>query len=267
MSSFDSNSDFGARNSRKRDTRMASSRGRNMSSRRKYQSGSGYRSKRKSEFHWGYVAVPAVVGVAGVTTLAIVLSKNKSKPGKDGAKGETGTAGTADTADTAGTAGTADLTLAEARSDPVLMKLMKEKLQTHQYYQMLVAKEYGLIYKQEDGKESKFKYPQNASGRSDAEHRVFTAFLNSNNIKLAPTIGGNANEYINNYEAVQTEMQKDMNQVYVQVIAGYAARTFYGGAKATAVAVATAFDATAVATYDVIDTSWDFVNMTGVVDW
>lgn len=64
-----------------------------MSSRRKYQNGSGYRSKRSgrnSEFHWGYVAVPAVVGVAGVTTLAIVLSKNKSKPGKDGAKGESG---------------------------------------------------------------------------------------------------------------------------------------------------------------------------------
>jgi len=73
-------------------------------------------------------------------------------------------------------------------------------------------------------------------------------FLNSDNDNYSDSgnaIGGKAKDYINDYKAGIPEMKKVMTQVYVQVSAGYAARTFY----------------------DVIDNSWDFLNMTGVGDW
>lgn len=161
-----------------------------MSSRRKYQSGSGYRSKRskrKSEFHWGYVAVPAVVGVAGVTTLAIVLSKNKSKPGKDGAQGETGSAGKAamekDTKDANNEA--TDLKNSDNPSDNEIYRRFKERVYHHRIFQQYVTKELALRFefKDEDGtfqkdKAGEFVYANDKTGRDLAEANVYSMFRN-----------------------------------------------------------------------------------------
>jgi len=187
MSSFDSNSDFGALNSRKRDTRMGSSRSRNMSSRRKYQNGSRYRSKRSgrnSDFHWGYVAVPAVIGVAGVTTLAIVLSKNKSKSGKDGAKGEPGaSSGSPSASGGSGSSasGSKDPEDPVDPEDKTLFAMYKKKVMADARTKVMVEKEYGLRYKTKGGvdasgkavDEKGFKYTQDSAGRKRAEKAVF----------------------------------------------------------------------------------------------
>jgi len=264
MSSFDSNSDFGTFNSRKRDTRMASSRGRNMSSRRKYQNGSRYRSKRKSEFHWGYVAVPAVVGVAGVTTLAIVLSKNKSKPGKDGAqgaKGETVTGTKVDGGEKGddGANGETDEFTAEVLADSELTAKLKAKLRTHNYFSYLVGREYNLRYitPKKDVGHRGFKHPQNAAGRWAAEDIVFLAFLNDDFTDLG-TEGKDAKDKAVFGNPYNTKVDKDdkvkiiMDQVKVQSTVDFACRELYGlttrGIEAT---------------YETVDKSWDLVNAMG----